>query len=194
MKFAILLLAGGLLAATAAPTVSKQEANAFQVKLLTIIGRGETKAAAPRPTTVTQTEVNSYLHYKQAEILPVGVTDPSIAIQGAGRLSGRAVVDLDVLREKKSTGGWFDPRSYLTGRLPVTANGTLRTENGVGRFALENAAISGVPIPKSFLQELVSYYTKSSDHPNGLNLDDAFELPVGIRRIDTDAGKAVIVQ
>ncbi len=180
--------------AAAPANVSKQEANAFQVKLLTIIGRGETKAAAPRPTTVTQTEVNSYLHFKQAEILPVGVTDPSIAIQGEGRLSGRAVVDLDVVREKKSTGGWFDPKSYLTGRLPVTANGTLQARDGVARFSLESAAISGIPVPKSFLQELVSYYTRSADYPNGVGLDDAFTLPVGIRRIDTDAGKAVIVQ
>src|SRR5688500_6575340 len=191
MKIALLLLAGTLMAATVPPTVSKQEANAFQVKLLTIIGRGETKAAATRPTTVTQNEVNSYLHFKQAEILPVGVTDPSIAIHGDGRISGRAVVDLDVVRQKQSTGGWLDPKSYLTGRLPVTANGTLRTKDGVARFALENVAISGIPIPKSFLQELVSYYTRSTDYPNGVGLDDAFELPVGIRRIDTDAGKAV---
>ena len=46
----------------------------------------------------------------------------------AGRLSGRAVVDLDVIRKKKSSGGWFDPTSYLTGTLPVTASGVLRTD------------------------------------------------------------------
>jgi hypothetical protein len=194
MKIAVLLLAGGLLAATTASNPTKQEANAFQVKLLTIIGRGEVKAAAPRPTTVTQNEVNSYLHFKQTEILPVGVADASIAIYQQGRLGGRAIVDLDAVRQKKGSGGWFDPTSYLTGRLPVTATGTLQTRDGEGRFALESAAISGIPIPKSFLQELVSYYTRSTDYPNGVSLDDPFALPVGIRRIDTDAGKAVIVQ
>ncbi len=35
---------------------------------------------------------------------------------GQGKVSGKAIVDLDVVRRKQSSGGWFDPTSYLTGQ------------------------------------------------------------------------------
>jgi hypothetical protein len=192
MKLLAVAVAGGLLAAPA--NVSREQAEAFQQKLVRIVQQGESKSDRERSTLVTEGEVNSYLTFKAGDQLPVGVTEPSIAIQSQGRLSGRAVVDLDVIRKKKSSGGWLDPTSYLTGTLPLTATGTLRTANGQGRFELETAAVSGVPIPKSFLQEIVSYYTRTASDPDGIGIDDPFELPAEIRRIDADNGKALIVQ
>ena len=84
--------------------------------------------------------------------------------------------------------------SYLTGRLPVTARGLLETDKGRGKFTLETAAISGVPIPKAFLQEIVSYYSRTSDFPTGINIDDPFDLPAKIQKIDVQPGRATIVQ
>lgn len=195
MKLLAVALAGGLAAATAAPApVSRQQADVFQQKLDKIVKQADTRSDRERPTEITEVEVNSYLAFKAGDQLPVGVTEPSIGILERGRLSGRAVVDLDVIRQKKSSGGWFDPTSYLTGTLPLTATGVLRTSDGQGRFQLESAAVSGIPIPKSFLQEIVSYYTRTAADPNGIGIDDAFDLPAEIRRIDADSGKAVIVQ
>ena len=125
--------------------------------------------------------------------LPTGVAEPAVTLHDQGRLSGRAVVDLDGIR-KKSSGGWFDPAAYLGGKLPVTASGTLKTADCEGQFFLESAEISGIPVPKSLLQEVVSYYTKSPDNPNGINIDDPFELPVQIQRIDVVTNKATVVQ
>ena len=198
MKLLAVALAGGL--ATAASTVamttavSREQAEAFQQKLVRIVQQGESKSDRERSTTVTEGEVNSYLTFKAGDQLPVGVTEPSVAIQSQGRLSGRAVVDLDVIRKKRSSGGWLDPTSYLTGTLPVTATGVLRTADGQGRFQLETAAVSGVPIPKAFLQEIVGFYTRTAADPDGIGIDDPFELPAEIRRIDADNGKAVIIQ
>jgi len=194
MKSVSVLALGGLLVGAAGANVSRQQAEAFQQKLVRIVEQGETKTDATRHTVVTEGEVNSYLVFIAADQLPVGVAEPSIGIEGQGRLRGRAVVDLDVIRQKKSTGGWFDPKSYLTGRLPVTARGVLHTHDGKGRFELESAEITGIPIPKTLLQELVSYYTRTADHPNGINIDDPFELPAAIRRIDVEPGRALIVQ
>jgi hypothetical protein len=193
MKLLAVAVAGGLLAASP-PNVSREQADAFQQKLVRIVQQGEVKSDKERSTLVTEGEVNSYLTFKAVDQLPVGVTDPSIVIQSQGRLSGRAVVDLDVIRRKKSSGSWFDPTSYLTGTLPVTAIGTLSTAEGQGRFQLESAAVSGIPIPKSFLQEIVSFYTRTASDPDGIGIDDPFTLPAEIRRIDADNGKAVIVQ
>lgn len=194
MKALVVVLAAGLSFA-AAPNVSQALAAAFQQKLVLIVQQGEAeRPGRPRQTTITEPEVNSYLRFKAGDQLPVGVTEPSIGIHEGSRLSGRAIVDLDRIRRQKGSGAWLDPVSYLTGRLPVTASGVLRTEGGRGRFELETAAVSGVPIPKAFLQEMVSYYTRSADLPNGLNIDDPFTLPAEIDRIDVQPGQAVIVQ
>ncbi len=194
MKWYAAVIAGGLVMGAATTNVSREQAEAFQQKLVRIVQQGETKGNGPRRTPVTEGEVNSYLRFKAGDQLPVGVTDPSVSIHGQGRLGGRAVVDLDVIRKQKSSGGWLDPLTYLTGRLPLTATGVLRTERGRGRFELESAAVSGIPIPKAFLQEIVSYYTRTADHPRGINIDDPFDLPASIERIDVTVGKANIIQ
>lgn len=188
------LAAGLVLGAAAIADVSRETAQVFQQKLVRIVDNSQTKSAKPRETPITQDEVNSYLRFSAGSQIPQGVTDPFIVIEGDGRLSGRAVVDLDAIRKQQSSGSWFDPTSYLTGRLQVTASGILRTNDGRGQFTLERAAVSGIPIPKTFLQEIVSYYSKSADYPNGVNIDDPFELPAEIRRIDVAPARALIVQ
>ena len=184
------LLTSSTIALAGAP--NSQQAAAFEAKMNAIIARGEARPTGYR-TEFAGDEVNSYLQLRLAAKLPTGVADPAVTLQDAGRLSGRAIVDLDGIR-KKSSGGWFDPAAYLGGKLPVTATGTLKTVDGTGQFSLETAEISGVPIPKSFLQELVSYYTKSPDNPNGINIDAPFQLPVQIQRIDVVTDKATVVQ
>lgn len=194
MKSLTVVLVGGLLIGASAVNVSQQQADAFQQKVARIVQQAESKSPSPRQTVVTEGEVNSYLRFKAGSQLPTGVTDPSVGILGEGKLNGRAVVDLDVIRQKKGTGGWFDPLSYLTGRLPVTASGTLYTQDGKGRFELASAEVSGLPIPKTFLQELVYYYTRTPDNPNGINIDQPFELPAEIQRIDVEKGRATVIQ
>ena len=120
--------------------------------------------------------------------------DPYVAILGSGRVSGRAVVDLDAVRKQKNPTSLLDPMNYLMGKLPVTATGVLKTSNGVGRFELESAAISRVPVPKILLQEIVSYYSRTPENPAGISLDDPFALPARIREIQVQRGQAIIVQ
>jgi hypothetical protein len=88
----------------------------------------------------------------------------------------------------------FDPMRLLTGRLPVRVQGVLTTSRGTGKFDLESAHISGIPVPKSVLQTLVGYYSKSADRPQGVSIDDPFELPVAIREIRVEPGQAIVVQ
>ena len=126
--------------------------------------------------------------------ISASVVEPYVTIIGGGRVSGRAVVDLDAVRRQKNPTSLLDPMNYLMGRLPVTATGVLRTTNGVGRFELESAAVSRVPVPKLFLQEIVSYYSRTPQNPAGINIDDPFQLPARIREIQVARGQAIIVQ
>jgi len=190
-----LLLLAAVTAPLAADTrASKRDADVLKQKVATIQAQADRPAKQGLRTTVTQNEVNAYLVYEAPQQLPAGVVEPAVTILGTGRLSGRAVVDLDAVRRAKASQSWFDPTNYLTGRLPVVATGTLTTTNGVGRFALESASVGGVPVPKLLLQEIVTYYSRTAENPSGINLDDPFALPARIREIQVERGQAIIVQ
>jgi hypothetical protein len=174
--------------------VSKGDAELLKQKIATIAALGARPVIKARRTAVTENELNAYLAYDASQDLPSGVVEPSVTILGTGRVSGRAVVDLDSVRKSRSATSLLDPMSYLTGRLPITATGTLRTSNGVGQFDLESAAVGGVPVPKMILQEIVTYYSRTPEKPAGIGLDDPFALPARIREIQVERGQAIIVQ
>jgi hypothetical protein len=192
----LVLLIGAVAAAglTADNPVSKRDAEQLKQKVATITTLGASPVIKARRTTVTENELNAYLAYDAHQDLPPGVVEPSITILGTGRVSGRAVVDLDSVRKSRSATSMLDPMSYLSGRLPITATGTLTTSNGVGQFQLESAAVSGVPVPKMILQEIVTYYSRTPLNPGGIGLDDPFALPARIREIQVERGQAIIVQ
>jgi len=174
---------------------SKRDALSMKQKVAAIAAQGERPSKQGQRTTVTETEVNSYLTYELGSDLPTGVGEPSVTVLGPQRVSGRAVVDLDAVRKAGGNStSLFDLRSYLTGHVPVTATGVLRTANGRARFDLESASIGALPVPKLLLQEIVAYYSKSPSKPAGISLDDEFELPARIREIQVDRGQAIIVQ
>jgi len=193
-----LLLCGAGLSALQAAGVSEQQAEAFTKKMAMVTQRGVTgvrgQARGPQRTPFTETEVNSWFAYKSGELLPTGVSDPRVTIVGDGKLRGAATVDLEAIAKRRSTGRVLDPWTYLGGRLPVTVSGVLRTQNGVGQFELEEAAVSGVPVPTSVLQDIVAYYSRTADDPEGVRLDDSFKLPAQIKQIEVGQGQAVVVQ
>lgn len=191
---ALLILVAFAPSLVAAPQrATREDAERFRGKVSAIVTNAESSKPVPRRTAVLEREVNGYLAFDAKENIPVGVVNPIVTIIGDGRLSGSAEVDLDEVRTSRRR-GMLDPLAYLSGRLPVSANGTLATKDGVGHFALESAEISGVPIPKMVLQELVSYYSRSPERPDGINLDDPFELPAAIRHIEVGKGQAIVVQ
>jgi len=173
---------------------SKRDAALLKQKVATINDRAAKPSKIARRITITESEVNSYLVYEARDQIPVGVVDPSITVLGPGRLSARAVVDLDAVRKQKAPTSLLDPMNYLMGRLAVTAVGRLRTANGVGRIDLESSSVGSIPIPKILLQEIVSYYSRSAEKPGGIGLDDPFPLPSRIREIQVERGQAIIVQ
>ena len=178
-----------------AAAISKQQADLFARKVAQIVGEGDrNQKPGTRRTSVSETELNSWFAYSATPLLPSGVADPRITMVGNGKLAGKAIVDLDTIAKKKQSGGTFDLWNLIGGKVPVNVIGTLRTKDGQGSFLLESADVSGVPVPKTFLQEMVNYYSRTPNNPRGVNLEDPFALPASIRQIDVGAGQAVIVQ
>lgn len=182
-------------AAIAQTGLTPQLGDVFEKKVVAVQANANVKAKKPRPTTFTQDETNSYLKFKAGALLPTGLTEPTITMHGQGRVTARAVVDLDIVRQKQSSGGWFDPTSYMTGKLPVVAIGKIVTADGKGRVEFERAEVSGVPVPKSLLSQMVNYFTRTADNPKGSTLDDTFDLPAEIVSIDVAmAGRFTVIQ
>jgi hypothetical protein len=189
---------------TVGPAVARQErlskldSDRFEGKLSRIVAYGNerrerARAAAAQATPISDAEINAYFEYAAKAQIPTGIVEPRLNALGEGRVSGQAVVDLDAVRKQKQR-GWLDPMSYMTGSLPLTASGLLITKDGVGRFQLESAQISGISVPKSLLQELLAYYSKTPENPRGISMDDPFELPARIREIRVERGQATILQ
>lgn len=193
----LIALVALMLAPLQAATVSRQNAETFAKKLVQIRQQGgSTQKAAPalRRTPVSEDELNSWFTYSGQSYIPPGVSQPQLTLVGNGKVSGTATVDLEAIGKRRSTGGTFDPWSYLGGRVPVTVEGILHTQNGRGRFEVQSAEVSGLPVPKAVLQELVSYYSRTDQNPAGINLDAQFPLPAGIRQIELGQGQAVVIQ
>jgi hypothetical protein len=178
-----------LLVTAEAANTSRGQADSFAKKLAIIRQHEADSPTTSRRTTVTEGEVNSWFVYRAQPLLPAGVRDPRVTAVGNGKMLGVVTVDLDDIAKKQS-GLW----KLVGGRVPVSLSGVLRTRDGQGQFDLQSAEISGVPLPKFLLQEIVTHYTRGEDRPNGIRLDEPFTLPAAIRQIDVGQGQAVVVQ
>ena len=186
------LLSAAALAADTAP--SRTDASSMKLKITGIAQAGESPAREPRRTAVTQNEVNAYLIFEAGDKIPDGIVEPTVSILGGGRVTARAVVDLDAVRRQNTQRSLLDPMNWVSGRVAVTATGVLRTNAGVGQMAFESAAIGRLPIPKVILQEIVSYYSRTPENPEGIDLDAPFSLPARVQEIQVEAGRAIVVQ
>jgi hypothetical protein len=195
-RAAACVAAGLILAATALcadVALSRRDADSLLRKIITIQQYGTAPLPGARLTPITEAELNSFLRFVAGPQLPPGVVDPYLRMAGEGRVEGRAVVDLDRVRTAR-TRGWLDPMNLLTGRLLVSATGSLSASNGMARFDLSYASIAGVPIPKIVLAELVAFYSQSPDYPRGVGLDDPFPLPSRVTEIHVQTGQTVVIQ
>lgn len=192
ISFVGLALLGSSL--TADVVLTRAEADSLTRKWREISDHNITGRGKARITSISEREVNAYLRYVAPQQMPSGLVDPTIVIVGDGRLAATAIVDLDSVKRQRPPTGWLDPMNLLSGRVPVKASGLLHTKAGQGRFELETAEVSGVTVPKSVLQELVAYYSRSPENPKGVSLDAPFELPAGILEVRVGQQNAVIVQ
>src|SRR4051812_21676493 len=149
---AVISVVCALLAATALHAavnpVSRRDAARLQAKIEKLAKNGAGRSpAAPLRTPVTEGELNSYLRYEVPDKLPAGVTEPWVSMLGDNRVTGQAIVDLSQVAQGHKSSGMMDPYNFLTGSLPISAHGILKSKNGVASFSLESASISGVPVP-----------------------------------------------
>ncbi len=178
-----------------AAMVSREGADALDQKIAQIQQQGAgLSSGSTLRTQVTEDELNSWFMYRSQLLLPEGLTQPQVTLAGDGGVTAQAVVDLDVVSPPPASGGGFDPLSLIGGKVPVTVTGVLQSGDGVAHLDVQTVLVAGFPVPVAMLQELAAYYSQTPERPLGFRLDDAFQLPAGIRRIDMGPGQAVVVQ
>lgn len=189
----VVCAAAWLGAQAAAPT--RSDADRAEQKIDAVMARGQlAPAAAPAlRTTFSEREVNAYMAHQGQADLPVGVTAASVTFGDEGRVETRAVVNLDLLRSAKPRGP-LDPLSYVSGQLEVLAVTRISAKDGKGVLTYESGAVKGIPLPRSVVAELVTFYTRTPDLPSGIVLDQPFELPARIREVAVQRGTATVVQ
>ena len=191
---AALLLSSAAASVAAVVNLSQEQGDRLERKIEEITKNASLEPVRPKKTPVTEPEVNSYLNFNLKEKIPRGLTNPQISLLGSGNLGGTVFVDIDEFKRHRRSGGIMDPLSYISGRVPVTARGVLRTQDGKGQFQLISAEIHRIPIPKRLLQELVTYFSRTQDNPGGINIDEPFKLPARIREVIVNTGEAVVAQ
>jgi hypothetical protein len=189
---AFILAATLAIGATAQP--SKEQGDSLARKIEGINQNAAVEPPRSKTTQVSEPEINSYLAFTIKDKIPRGLANPQIRLIGDGQVSGRVYVDLDEFKRQRSSGGMMDPFNYIAGQVPVNARGILRTKDGVGQFQLSAADIHGVPLPKPLVQELVSFFSRTQERPNGFNIDEPFNLPAKIRTITIKSAEALVVQ
>jgi hypothetical protein len=185
---------------SAAQDSSKADAASMKRKLTAIAERGaKPPAKAPSAsaggltTSFTDREANAYFKLDGPTFLPPGLENPQVTIEDGGRVRSRATVDLDTVLKTRQR-SMFDPLAWLTGKTEITAVGVVQGANGKGTILLEQATLGGITVPKTLLQQIVNYYTRTPDNPEGVDLDKPFDLPSNIRSLATRRGQATIVQ
>jgi len=194
VALALLLIVAVCAASPAAAQLSRQEGTRLQKTIDAIAKNGASNPPKSMKTIITESEANSYLVFNLQDKIPKGLTNPQIHMLDNGELAGRVLVDIDEFKRNRQPNGFMDPLNYLSGQVPVTARGTLRTYAGKGQFQLASAELMGFPLPKQILQELVSFFSRTRDHPGGFDIDAPFNIPAKIREALISRGQTALVQ
>lgn len=177
-----------------AVALSRQDGDRLQAKIDAIVKNAAADPPKPGKVAIAEREVNSYLVFNLKEKIPKGLAEPEITMIGDGALAARVLVDMDEVKRRRQSRSVIDPLNYLSGQVPLNARGLLRTREGRGQFYLRSADIGGVPLPKPLLQELIGFFSRTPQNPNGFDIDAPFNLPSKIREISVRSGESVVVQ
>jgi hypothetical protein len=174
----------------------RAEADAAMKKFERIAAAAETPRPADAPpleTTLTEREINSYLELEGPSFLPEGIASPRFTLGDGGRVRARAIIDLDVWGSGRER-SLFDPLSFLTGDVEVIATGRIETRDGNGVVRYDSVTVGGISVPKVLAQELVRFYTRSPDFPDGITFDQPYPLPEGVRAVSVVSSEATLTQ
>lgn len=178
--------------------LSRDDADSMAAKVATIVVRGslpplDSEEPIVVRTAFTEREANAYFRHYGPEFLPTGVVNPTVRIGQSNRVTARAVVNLDLVRESRKR-GWLDPLAYVSGLIEVEGVARLLASNGMAVVEFESGSVGGVSVSESLLQEIITFFTATPEDPDGYQLGEPSPLPASIRAVELKPGMATVVQ
>lgn len=178
----VLLAAASLLGA-----VSLEDSDSAAVKLERVtdgeLGPGET-------VDLTDSELNSFLHYEYAREMPDGVRGLRVRFQpDIGVVN--AFVDFQKLASNSSGGPGRFLLWMLRGEREVVARTRYVSANGEARVDIESFKVNGREMKGPLLEWLVNTYV--APNMDGFELGEPVELGHNLEQVRLERGKAVFV-
>jgi hypothetical protein len=173
------------------PALSWADAQSLTRKFEAIEVRSQsTRARKPESVLITEGELNSFLNLTYAPQMP-GITDVDIRLDSE-RINAKGLIDLERVRGKVPAPSPWSPLSLLRGKVPVELTGTLLTSDGFGTIQVEEAWVASIPVPMSFVEQIVASATKKPSQPEGFDIHAPFRLPYAVNRVRLEPARAFL--
>jgi hypothetical protein len=175
-------------ASDSAAADQKSLADSLDRKVAYLRENGAKPRPDPRPTVLTDAEVDAYMNSGRLKI-PEGISDIHLATT-VGEATATAKVDFDRLTRdvRKNSMLW----QLFTGVHDVKVRCGVWGKDGMGNIHVQNVWLDGHEIPRAALEFFLEHYIKPKV-PQA-SLDSRFRMPVRIWMATVTNGKTTLVQ
>jgi hypothetical protein len=175
-----------VLLTSAPPSLSREKSDAARLKIERISNE---ELQGGEAVVLTEDELNSFLRYDYAEVLPKGVRDLRVEL-GQDRGVTHALIDLAKLQaqsEEPPNTVWM---ALLGGERKLRAVCRYTSADGQAVAEIESAELDGTSLPLPLLKWLVE--TTIGGEMEDFELGKPYPLPANLRQIRLEPAQAVI--
>jgi hypothetical protein len=159
-------------------------------RILEELRENDEQGTVPNKTyQVTEEELNAYLSAKLHQQHQKAVESIALLLK-EGTFLTRVEVNVDELQFPVDdvTTGYL--RLLLKGIQTLEIEGTLEAEKGMATYRVQEARLSGIPIPARLVNNLLSSLGKKNDPP--FDPSQPFEMPYGIQSFTFQPGNVMM--
>ena len=142
-----------------------------------------------RTYKLTEEELNAYLSAQLYQQHQKAVESIALLLK-EGTFLTRVEVNVDELQFPVDDVMTGYLRLLLKGIQTLEIEGTLETENGMATYRVQEARLSGIPIPARLVNNLLSSLGKKNDPP--FDPTQPFEMPYSIQSFTFQPGKVMM--
>jgi hypothetical protein len=163
-----------------------QAVNADAQRVLRIIEKIEQEGSrgpegASRKESVSETELNAYIAYRIASENGEIMKELRLRLLPRNRVEGKIFIDLSGRRVP----------GFLKPQMNIYFAGTLETEGSKIRIRFESLFLEEQRIQTAFL-DLIIYAVSQFEKTEPVSIEDWYDLPFGILKMETRAGELVV--
>ncbi len=142
-----------------------------------------------RTYELTEVELNAYLMAQLRQQGQQAVESLSVTLK-EGTFLTSIEVDTDQLELKGDALTLGFLRLLLQGKQTLEVEGTLEAENGIGTYLVQEARLSGFPLPANLVNDLLSSVGQKQNPP--FDPTEPFPMPFSIESVTFHPGRLIL--